>query len=413
MAWPGLAVEADVLQAERAVIGCVLLEGNTRIPPLMPEEFALDAHGRIWRVIQQLQDQNAPVNVLLIRAELSRQGLREPGDDALLAECYLDGSVAPYLPRYAHYVRDAARERALRSLGETLRTEGLDETEIQARLAALPGPLTSALFDPVEAWGHVRAGWATKRIRTGFAGLDSMTGGLGAGEFVIVGGRTGHGKTSILAALALNLAHDGVPVEYVTLEESDDSIVRRLVANMTGIATRRLKDGIGVREGELLLADAAAERLRELPLTVTGLGSLRSIDARAVLELVSQSKARVILVDHLQQINTDMKETRAYGLERVLRSAQSLGIRDQKTVVFAAQLNREVEARKGRPQNSDLRDTGGAEQTARLILLVYWPTKHDDERDYREYEIYVTKQSDGGTGMVPMTFDPACGRFTE
>jgi replicative DNA helicase len=408
----GALADGKILPVERAVIGAVLLEGAVRIPPLVPEEFWLDRCRLTWQTIKELEAEGIDVDVLTVTHRLTERGeLETVGGPAFLAQCMEEASILVHLPTYAELVRSAARERMKRALGLELQREGLSDDEIIARLAELPGPLAAPLFDPAVNWRSIVASWERGHIATTFRDLDTLTGGLTAGDFIVVGGRTSHGKTSWMTQLALSLAIAGTTVSYVTLEESSDAIVQRLVSNLTGISNRRLKDGTLSRP-EFQEAERAVQRLQGLPLTVTGLEHIRTLEENDVVASISASTAPVVVVDHLQQITT-RDQSRVYGLERVLKRLQSLALRDRKILLLGAQLNRETEARQGPPRLSDLRDCGAIEQAARLVLLLYWPNKHDEKRDPTDYELYVSKQSLGGTGLVQLRFEPWCGRFTE
>ena len=50
------------------------------------------------------------------------------------------------------------------------------------------------------------------RIESGFRALDILKGGWFRGEFCIIGGRPGIGKTGFVLSVISNLLHDDVPV---------------------------------------------------------------------------------------------------------------------------------------------------------------------------------------------------------
>jgi len=404
--------DGKILPVERAIIGAVLLEGAVRIPPLLPEEFWHEGHRLIWLAIKDLEAEGTGVDVLTVSYRLTdRDEFETAGGPALLAQCVQEAAIAVYLPDYAALVRSAARERLKRQIGLELQDKGLSDDEIIARLSELPGPLAAPLFDPAVNWRAIVASWERGRIATTFRDLDAMTGGLTPGDFIVVGGRTSHGKTSWLIHFALHRAILDTAVDYITLEESSDAIVQRVVGNLTGIANRRLKDG-SISENEFRETERAVQRFQGLPLTVIGLDHIRTLEENAVIAAVSASTAPVVIVDHLQQITT-RDQSRVYGLERVLKRLQSVALRDQKILLLAAQLNRETEARQGPPRLSDLRDCGAIEQAGRHVWLLYWPSKHDEKRDQTDYELYVAKQNLGGTGLVRLRFEAWCGRFAD
>jgi len=401
-------VEAEVLPVERAVIGCVLLEGSVRLPSLLPHEFLLEAHRTIWTAILDLDAEERAVNVLTVSARLAQASEYHA---TLLSHCLEDASIGPYLTDYASIVREEARTRMLRALGLELQAQGLSEDEVRRRLDDLPGPLTSSLVDPADDWRAIVEGWGGTRILTGLRALDALSGGLVPGVFVVVAGRTSHGKTGMLTHLARRMATDGHTVEYLPLEESRVAIRRRLIANRAGVSVMRLTDGVLSPE-EFDRAEDAVRWLQEAPLTVTGVEHLRAIDEDTVVGMVAASTARIVIVDHLQQITTK-DQSRVYGLERVVKRLHAAALRDGKVLIAGAQLGRDMDDPPRPPRLSDIRDSAAIEHSARQVWLLYWPCKHKRERPATDYELYVAKHSDGPTGVVPLHFEATSGRFTD
>src|ERR671924_878895 len=64
------------LDAERAVLGAVLLEGRETLPRvievLRPSDFYTEAHRTIYEAMLRLFDRGAPVDVLNLQEELRR-----------------------------------------------------------------------------------------------------------------------------------------------------------------------------------------------------------------------------------------------------------------------------------------------------------------------------------------------------
>lgn len=404
----GTVDDGYILPIERAVIGGVLLEGPYRLPPLMATEFFLGSHRLIWDTILTLDHEGLGVNVLTVRARLATGG---EFHDGVLAHCYEDGSIAAHLPSYAAMVRTAARERLLRALGVELQAQGLAEADIRRRLDDLPGPLTSAIYDPADDWRTIVGRWTSQPIRTGLTALDRLAGGLRPGVFIVVGGRTSQGKTAFLTHLANAFAVNGSRVEYLTLEESREAIVRRLVANRTGVSILRLTDGT-VDASEFQYAESAVRAMQDVGPTVTGVEHLRAIDEETAVGMVAASRADIVIVDHLQQITTK-DQSRVYGLERVVKRLHAATLRDGKILLCGAQLGRDMDDPPRPPRLSDLRDSASIEIAARQVWLLYWPCKHKRERAETDYELFVAKHSDGATGPLSLHFEAWCGRFRD
>lgn len=380
------------------------------MPPLLPSEFLSRGHQAIWVAMQGLAELDGrPSLPTLHRALAQADDLALAGGPAHLALCVEEAHVPAYVPGCARQIREAARERALHALGQELAREGLDEPEIRARLDAMPGPLTAPLYDARAAWHQIEASWGERRILTHVAPLDTMTAGLTPGELVVVAGRTSAGKTAWCCHLALALANHNTPATILTLEETEAAITRRLIANLSGVPVWKLKTGT-LTPSEERDARLAVEWIAALPLRVVSLETVRVLDEGHVVATVAAQDSPVVFIDHLQKIATG-DDSRVYGLERVMNALHAVGVRQRRVLITACQLSRLVESEKRAPRIPDIRDSGAIEQAARQIWLLHWPARFDPTLDPTDYELHVAKNSDGGTGVIPLRFDPRSGRF--
>lgn len=405
---------AEILSVEQAVIGCVLVEGaSVRLPPLGASEFALDRHRILWQAILDLAEQSEPVDGVTVEHALRRAGTWDAAGGApmldFLTTAPLAAAIPAHLMAYAQRVRDAARARSLRALGMELANRGMPQDDIEQRLREAPGCILPSVYDPAIIWQRVVEAYRTKRLKTGWVDVDRIALGLQPSDFLVIGARTSHGKTAFIVNLARRFAAQGVTVDVVALEENQEQMLRRFVAASTGITTSLIRDGI-LGDEEFRECEDAVRGLQPLPLRVMDLSHLRSLHEEPVLAAVGASSAAVVIVDHLQKIQT-RGESRVYGLERVLNGLHAVALRDRRIVIVTAQLNRDAEARKGAPQMSDIRDCGGVEILARMVWLLSWPSKYDSTRSPSDYEVHVAKQGESGTGVARLFFDARCGRF--
>lgn len=82
-------------------------------------------------------------------------------------------------------------------------------------------------------------------IPTGFKWFDeAIGGGLCPNCVDFIAARAKGGKSLFSNAAALNIARMGVPVLYVDTEMSREEQIRRLVASVSGVKERRIKDGL-------------------------------------------------------------------------------------------------------------------------------------------------------------------------
>lgn len=417
-------IQPHDLDAERAVLGALLLEGRGAVDriagsPLRADDFFTEGHRDAYAAMLALYRDGQTVDLITLADRLrERKTFEMVGGPSALALFVEQASIMAHLDAYAEIVVKQAKRREVIQACTQVITAAYDEDGLagitDALGAAMEGLTRRRLvhaYDPAVAWSSIVASWGDERIRTGIAGLDRLTGGLSHGEFIILPGRASHGKTTFAVGLLRRFAAAGATADYLTLEETEDSITRRLVAAEADISLRLLKDGM-LSPSEFAKAEDAIRAIQKLPLNVVSLEGVATLDEDAVLSAVMQSEAQVVIVDHLQKIST-RDHQRTYGIERILNRLHAFAIRRKRVVILLYQLNREIDQRKSPPVLSDLRDSGSAEILARQIWAVYWPQKYHPSRPASEYELYVLKQSDGGTGMIPLIFDPRSGRFTE
>lgn len=259
-------------------------------------------------------------------------------------------------------------------------------------------------------------------IGTGIWSLDRMTGGMRPGELIVLAARPGMGKT----ALALNIAEivaviRRLPTLFVSLEMSDDELMQRLFASISGVRAARIRKAILSDEELSLVTWAGQEVIKDAPLVVDARASLTiGKIASAARRLAARPQGlRFIVIDYIQLIEpTNRREPRHEQVSAISRElkqlAKSLGV----PILCLAQLNRQVESRNDRrPRKSDLRESGSIEQDADVVLLVHreaeYLTGQDREALDKSATLIVDKNRHGPTGDVFLRWLPSTMQFAE
>src|SRR2546428_9891668 len=104
------------LDAERAVLGAVLLEGRDALPRvvevLRPSDFYTEAHRAMYQAMLTLFDRGAPVDSLTLSEELRRTDqLQFVGGPAAIALLMEEASIAAHLGSYTPLVPSMALPR--------------------------------------------------------------------------------------------------------------------------------------------------------------------------------------------------------------------------------------------------------------------------------------------------------------
>jgi replicative DNA helicase len=273
----------------------------------------------------------------------------------------------------------AFAEETLRSLADS-RGRSADEliAEAMHRLLTLqdtsrPGKglvasreLARDLIDDLDRRREKRLG-----LEIGLDDFDTLTCGIEPGDLVVIAGRPGMGKTSLLVTVALNVSARA-PAAVFSAEMPAQQLMRRCVALRSSIPQDRLRRPERLSEDDWARLMPAAGELGELKLFVddTALPPLAHIRAEAYA-LKARDGLGLILVDYVQLVQGaggnryEQLRDVAYGLKAL---AKDLAV----PVIVLAQLNRGVEARDAkRPYMSDLRDSGAIEEAADIIGLLY------------------------------------------
>ena len=232
--------------------------------------------------------------------------------------------------------------------------------------------------------------------------VDRKIGGLFPGDLVVVGGRTSHGKTAALVSAALHaLTAEGFGVAYLSLEMSAAAVFRRFLGARARLRLVALRGG-ALGPSEFEMADQTADWLTTQPLSILDAADVGGKAAERVLLAVGAAEAPVVVVDHLQEVVTEGGESRAYELGRFVGGLKDVAIRRGKVVLLAAQLLRQADERRG-PALGDLKESGGIEEKADVVLLLDYPIKRRaKEAGPEDLLVYVAKNRDGGTGRVPV-----------
>ncbi|MBI3548677.1 MAG: replicative DNA helicase [Elusimicrobia bacterium] len=434
-----IQVPPQALEAEKAVLGSMLIERaavETGVEQLDEKNFYADSHQKIFRAAVNLYERNMGVDVLTLTDELRRLNwLGEVGGPTYLLELSNAVSTAAHAEYYARLVKDKAILRELihtatkvvQSCYAEEKEPGalLDEAQAQILNVAQKQTtveyvsareLASKAVEDIEMFVKRKA--AVTGIATGISKFDKLTAGLQKGNLIVIAARPGQGKS----ALALNIAANAVlnaespkSVAFFSLEMSGKELVNRIIASKARVNLHELRTGYFPKDKWTHITNAAAQ-LHDAPLFVVDTGyltvmSLRAIARRLASHLRAKGKSLdLIIVDYLQLMAGPPKsESRQQAVADISRGLKFLSRDLDVPVIALSQLNRRTEDKgrpDGKPQLSDLRESGAIEQDADLVALIYreGQYKPQDPTLENKAEIIIAKQRNGPTGSVDCAF---------
>ena len=408
---------------------------------LRADDFSLDSHQRIYRVILDLLAVNHAVDFLTVQDALSKK--REL--DAIGGPAYL-AFLTEGIPRnlniesYVRIVKDKSLLRQLMSIFSAGMAQASDQTEeatkvlndVEAQLADVADSAINRGFSGIgeivaSSFGSIDALYEQGREITGLAthyiDFDKMTSGLQPSELIIIAARPSMGKTAWAINIAQNCAvKDNKVVAIFSLEMSKESLLRRMLASEANVNSRLIQTGFIPRSDRDKLINAL-ERLMSSKMFVDDTPGITLAEMRAKARRLMQQEGRLdlIVIDYLQLMtgssgSSQKKfENRTQEVSSVSRGLKALAKELRVPVVALSQLSRGSEQRTGdkKPLLSDLRESGSIEQDADVVAFIHREEYYnrDDEDLKGKAEIIIAKQRNGPTGVVHMAYLADYTRF--
>lgn len=428
-----LPVRHHSVGAEQAVLGALLIDTKAfpQIADIVgPADFYQDAHRLIFGAIARLADAGQPHDVILVTQALERAGqLEAAGGLGYLGRLARETPTAANVMAYATEVRERAALGKLGALAESLQHELAQPgsqsaaeliaahqqalTDLQARARKGKGLRSVAELAPELVDDLDRRRDGHHGLRVGLADFDERTGGLEPGDLIVLAGRPGTGKSTLLVEIADHCSQQ-TPVAIFSAEMPSSQLMRRAVAKGSGISQGTLRRAERLTPDDWNAIGPAVTKLAERRLYIddTALPTLPHVRAEC-MSLKARHGLGLVLVDYLQLVKgqganryEQLREV-AYGLKAL---AKDLAV----PVIALAQLNRGVEAREHkRPYISDLRDSGSIEEAADIVGLLYSEGYYDPEFGMPYVlECNIEKSRNGERGQCLWHFDGAHSRIT-
>tara|TARA_R110001592_G_scaffold360883_1_gene670180 strand:+ start:1731 stop:3053 length:1323 start_codon:yes stop_codon:yes gene_type:complete len=256
-------------------------------------------------------------------------------------------------------------------------------------------------------------------LPTGFQSVDKFTGGWQETDFIIIGGASSMGKTSLGLAFCYNCVKVGIPAAIFSYEMGDTQLLQRLVSLESEVNNRYIMKGT-LQDEELRRVDRAIGKLERVKLFVDECkdSSLRYL-LNKIRQYVITKQVKFILVDYLQLVKGS-GHSREQEVALVARELKNLAKELNITIVALSQLSRGVDRREGsRPTLSDLRESGEIEQASDIVMLVYRPEYYgimqDDSGNSTEglVDLIFAKGRNIGTGTLPLRFKKEYTKFID
>lgn len=424
---------------EEAVLGAIMLEKSafdTVVEILKPECFYVDAHQRIYRSMQSLQQKNQPIDILTVVEELkSREELEMVGGPYYVTR--LTNAVVSSANIEAHsriILQKFIQRELIRISGEIISDSYEDSTDVfdllddaESKLFEITNNHLRKNFDSIDTV-LVKTVQRIEDMRhrneditgvpTGFSTLDRVTYGWQNTDLIILAARPAVGKTAFALNLARNAAlssSKSTPVAFFSLEMSAGQLVQRILSAESEIWLEKIARG-KLEEHEMKqLYAKGIQRLAQAPVFIDDTAALNIFELRAKCRrLKNKHNIGLIIIDYLQLMSgaaEGRNTNREQEISQISRNLKQLAKELQVPIIALSQLSRAVETRKEgnkMPQLSDLRESGAIEQDADMVMFLYRPEYYDitanemGESNKGETHVRIAKHRNGSLETVKL-----------
>jgi replicative DNA helicase len=425
------------VQTEITILGAMLLDAvaiTDATAKLLPEDFMLDSHQRIYRVMIEMLAVGHAIDTITVMEALERKReLDAIGGASYLAHLTYGIPRNPSIESYVRIIKDKSLLRQMLGVFNDGMVKASDQTEdattvlndIEVQLASIADAAIQRGFSGIpeivaSSFGSIDALYEQGREVTGlathFIEFDKMTSGLQKSELIIIAARPSMGKTAWAINIAQNCAvRDGKVVAVFSLEMSKESLLRRMLASEALVGSRKLQTGFIPRADKDKLI-AALDRLMTSKMFVDDTPGITLAEMRAKARRLRQQEGALdlIVIDYLQLMtgssgSSQKKfENRTQEVSSISRGLKALAKELGVPVVALSQLSRGSEQRQGdkKPLLSDLRESGSIEQDADVVAFIHREEYYDRENEdiKGQAEIIIAKQRNGPTGSVKLRY---------
>lgn len=462
------------LEAERALLACLMLDGLTvwplcRTARLSAKSFYDTRHGKIYAAIADLAERQVPIELSTVAERLKETGeLEGAGGFAMLAEVT---STVPTTAQLRFWIDQVRKQWILR---QTIRRS----QRIMEACYAYNGEPFAEFYGPHSAWFQEalmrarlgdrasvdtlsesidrikddiakraagtedRSGW----VFTGFPEFDDLDSASCLFPFgsaredgnVLIGGGSSMGKSVLMRNIADEAVRRGQRVLVYTLETSRDGFAEHLAAARARVNLRTLarcpRDHVERLQAALDDVRATADK-RLFVFQSADDPALRTIEGictHARAWCTQHGTPHLIVLDYLQLIGTEKRcNSREQEVATVSHTWQALQRELGCVTLGGAQLNEQALAslrqvkrdKEGKilhetPNRGALRESQALYHDADIVIFLHMPVEDRTGRDQisqnvarPEMWLCVDKRRSGAKGTAYAWFDKQYGRF--
>ena len=406
------------VEAEEAVLGSVLIGGDVEMQIAMgwireDDAFYSEKCRNIFRCMKELYNNKIPIDVITLSNKVQETfGMQ----DSLYIMDLQDNVVTKSkVEHYSKIVWERYIQRETAKSAQELLNASYENYNEVGKIIEKHSRLIDELrhIQPTRARDISDIVDETNQslqedsntIQFGLGRLDNFAGGMTRKEITVLGGRPGHGKTTLMLNVVRGLIEQGYSVMLFNREMSNIETMKKLyVMESNDISYSMIRSGIS--EDKKIALNSVSEYVKEKYEKLTAFDDIRSLDD--CIREINKGKPDVVIDDYIQLIDVGQGyKDRRFEIEKIVQDYKWAVKQNNCSAILVSQLNRDIEKRfDPRPRMSDYAESGVIEQTAESAMFVFYGYNFDSEK-YNRYksEVIVAKSRYGQIGTYPMGFN--------
>ena len=388
------------------------------------EVFYQERAKLLWKKIKYMKSKNEVIDTRTVTMSLTQHDINRGLNHYYVVGCTGDTCLKGMTELYAKKLYDKFLMRQVVVKAEEIKTNTMNNREdiyqtisethsILGEILNTKPSIASDIEDVIDETVNSIKNKTTKLITTGYPNLDKFAGGLTRGEITIIGGRPGHGKTTVMINMLANVLDKGYKAIFFSRELPNSELLKKIVC----LESQQLSYGM-VRKNIFSEQDAkffntAVEHVKKKYSKDKFLMFDNVKDFASSSSEVKRFKPDIIFDDYIQLIACKGKEDqRRLQIEKLVNDYKWLAKDTNAVVVLASQLNRFIERAGARgkalmPQLSDLAESGAIEQVAENVFFSYYDYKVQGEKGKGKnvLTLCASKVRYGDSGEVDLAYD--------
>ena len=413
---------------EDAILGAVIMypeEYETVTKFLSNDEvFYQDRARLLWKKIKRMTRGKEKIDMVTVASSLNDKEVKKGLTAHYVSCCY---SAAPAKGAASYYANQLYEKYILRKvivnseeIQEKAKSNHIDVYDVINEAHSLYGELLDVRPSKVQDIEDVISDTllsiknkSTKLITTGYDNMDKWSGGLTRGEITIIGGRPGHGKTTVMINMLAKALEQGQRAMFFSRELPNSELMKKIICLESGKLSYGMVRKNIFSDDSLKIVNETIDNIREKYSKENFLMFDNLKDFSASSSEVKRFKPDIIFDDYIQLVSCEgYRSERRLQIEKLVNDYKWLAKENDCVVVLASQLNRFIERNNTRgkalmPQLSDLAESGAIEQVAENVFFSYYDYKVQGEagKGKNIITLIASKVRYGDSGVADLGYD--------